>query len=484
MLRAVEGVFLFQYKFDPHPNATLVSGQTYSEYLSELQDRIVGIQENQHANAMYDSIWAFTLALNSLTSEELENFTPGLDNNVSEIVEGHLKALQFSGALGNVVFSDQREVVTEVDIFHVREGEAVYTGQYNPLTGNITDLLSPEIIPKDDFETVTLLASEIHFLVAYPVVIALLIFTTVILVMFIYHWNKPSIKASSPILGLLIFAGCYMLYTGTLLSSMREIIDPKLFGPMCQAEAWFTATGVQLIFSTLFMRLLRIYRIFFYKVFEMPGRIWSDRALVTLVLIPVTVTILLLILWTVLDPVSTDFIVPLSEQMNEFPRVGAICGGTYAIWASVIVFGVNGVTIVAVVFLAILTRKVHLDSFKDSKQVNLFVFSTVVCLCTWFPYALTFVQVIPIPEAGYCFHVFPYLAVPFLCKVFLFLPKIWSSRHERRTIRRRKSSRSRSSSLRAVQRNSHIRLIALSSLSSPSQTSPSVVLRLNTAAIN
>jgi len=205
---------------------------------------------------------------------------------------------------------------------------------------------------------------------------------------------------------------------------------------MCQAEVWFTATGMQLIFSTLFMRLLRIYRIFFYKVFETPGMIWSDRALVTLVLIPVTVTILLLILWTVLDPVSTEFIIPLSEQMNEFPRVTALCGGSYSIWAGAIVFGWNGTTIAAVTFLAILTRKVQIDSFKDSRQVNLFVFSTVVCLCTWFPYALTFVTSIPIPEAGYCFSVFPYLVVPFLCKVFLFVPKIWSSRNEMRMIRR------------------------------------------------
>ena len=69
------------------------------------------------------------------------------------------------------------------------------------------------------------------------------------MVLFIYYWNKPSIKATSPYLSVLILAGCYMLYTGTLFSSMREIVDPKLFGPMCQAEVWFTATGMQLIFS-------------------------------------------------------------------------------------------------------------------------------------------------------------------------------------------------------------------------------------------
>ena len=60
-------------------------------------------------------------------NRQREGFTSGLDNNVTEIVEGHLKALQFTGALGSIAFSEQREVVTEVDIFHVREGEAVYT---------------------------------------------------------------------------------------------------------------------------------------------------------------------------------------------------------------------------------------------------------------------------------------------------------------------------------------------------------------------
>ena len=59
MLRALEGVFLLKYRLQPNPNTTLVSGQTYSEYLMELQDHTVGTQENHHANALHDSIWAF-----------------------------------------------------------------------------------------------------------------------------------------------------------------------------------------------------------------------------------------------------------------------------------------------------------------------------------------------------------------------------------------------------------------------------------------
>ena len=438
MLRAVEGVFLLQYKFNPDPNATLVSGQAYSEYLSQLRNRTAGMQENQHADAMYDSIWAFALALNNLTSEELESFSPGLDNNVTAIVEGHLKDLRFSGALGNIVFSEQREVVTKVDIFHVREGEAIYTGQYNPLTGNITDLLFPEMIPNDDFETVNILLSPAHFIVTYTVVIALLIFTTVILVIFIYHWNKPSIKASSPILSLLIFAGCYMLYTVCLLAGASNFNVP-IFGSNCLAQVWFGATGVQLIYSVLFMRLLRIYRIFFF-VFKKPGKLWSNHAMVALSFVPVSMTILLMIIWTVSDPIVTGYTTPVLDMTSDPPRYtrNIFCRSNQLIvWLSVVLYGVNGVTIIGVIVLSTLTRKVHLDCFRDTKQVNLFVLSTVACLFVWLPYTVLFTNYIVIPDAAQVFSILPYLIIPFLCKLLLFIPKIWSARHERKTLRRK-----------------------------------------------
>ena len=452
MLRAVEGVFLLQHKFNP---ATLVSGQTYSEYLSQLRNRTAGVQENQHADAMYDSIWAFALALNNLTSEELESFSPGLDNNVTAIVEGHLKDLRFSGALGNIVFSEQREVVTKVDIFHVREGEAIYTGQYNPLTGNITDLLFPEMIPNDDFETVIIRLSPAYFIVTYTVVIALLVFTTVILVIFIYHWNKPSIKASSPFLSLLIFAGCYMLYTVCLLAAASNS-DVRSYGPNCQAQVWFGATGVQLIYSALFMRLLRIYRIFFF-VFKKPGFLWSNHTMFALSFVPVSVTILVMIIWTASDPIVTAFTTPMLDMTSDPPRYtrNVFCiSDQLIVWLSVELYGINGITIIGVTVLSILTRKVHLDCFRDTKQVNLFVLSTVACLFVWLPYTLLFTNYLIIPDASQVFSILPYLIIPLLCKLLLFIPKIWSARHERKTLRRKPHIRAALAAMHANRKSS------------------------------
>ena len=428
MRRALEGVFFLRYRLQPTPNTTLVSGQTYTEYLMELADRTNVTQENYHADALHDSIWAFALALNNSVPGELERER----RNLTASLERNLRGVHFYGTLGEIAFNEEREVVTGVDVFHVRDGEEIYAGNYSPITGNIAVQLPPERIPSDDFERVVVSISRAFPIVVYVIVAIELVFTTVVLALFIYYWNMPLIKATTRILSLLILAGCYMMHIAALIVATTEFLPDEFFGPLCQLEIWCTAIAVQLIYTTLFMRLLRVYRIFFFRVFDKPGTIFSNRAILVQICIPVSLIILLLILWTSLAPAYTDF-VPVSGQTSGPPLSAKVCGGdNFPIWAIVIVYGVNGITILAVAVIATLTRKVRLDCFKDSKEVNSFVFLTVLCLLIWLPYTITFSLNVPIAEASFCFGVFPYIVIPFLCQVFLFVPKIWLSRHESR----------------------------------------------------
>ena len=426
MQTAVEGVFLLKYRLQPNLNTVLVSGQTYSEYLMELHNCTSSMQVNQHANSLHDSIWAFALALNNSVSEEL-----GLNNrNMTTFVEKGLRKVHFSGSQGIIAFNEEREVVTDVDIFHVRNGEEIYVGHYTQATKNITVHLPSERIPRDDFVLRLHLAFPISIFVITAI---LLVFTAVVLILFIYYWNKPSIKATSRYQSLLMLAGCCMMYVAALLGATPEVLVDDLHGPLCQVETWFTEVGVQLIYSTLFMRLLRIYKIFrsSSNLKQVHGMIWSDQGLAALSFIPVSVTIILLTLWSILYPPSTTYVMPF-QQMGDSPYLVPICSGstTSTAWFAAIIYGVNGISITAVGILATLTRKVEINLFNDSKEVNTFMFSTVVCLCLWIPYTLIFILYIPLPQAVFCFALTPYLVIPFLCKVFLFIPKIWRSRHE------------------------------------------------------
>ena len=358
----------------------------------------------------------------------------GLKNsNMTRLVKKNLRKIHFSGSQGDITFNEEREVVTEVDIFRVRNGEEMYAGHYTQVTRNITVHLPSERIPRGDFVIRLHLAFPISVIIITAI---LLVFTLVVLVLFIYYWNKPSIKATSRYQSLLMLAGCCMMYMAAIVVAIAEFVSYSLIGPLCQVDICFSAVGVQLIYSTLFMRLLRIYKIFLTSsnLRKLQGKIWSDQGLAVLSFIPVSVTIILLALWSTLYPVSTGYVTPSIPFSSDSTHLVPVCSGSTAsiVWLAVTYYGVNGIPIVAVAILATLTMKVEMNIFKDTKEVNSFVFATVVCLSVLSPYTLTFTEYIQIPQIAFCFVVCPYLVVPFFCKLFLFIPKIWFSMHELR----------------------------------------------------
>ena len=122
-----------------------------------------------------------------------------------------------------------------------------------------------------------------------------------------------------------------------------------------------------MIYSALLMRLIRIYR-FFFHIFKKPGKLWSNPAMLVFTFI-VSVAILLMILWSVLDPLVTAYLPSVFDPTSNPPQYVArvVCSGREVIvWLSIALYGVNGVTVLAVAVLAILTRKVHLENFKDT----------------------------------------------------------------------------------------------------------------------
>ena len=285
-----------------------MSGDTYKEYRQEYYRRLgnKSVAGYLHANALHDSVWAFALALNNsldtLTSRDLVYHQPGIKSNVTSIIESNLRDLNFSGTLGQIYFTGGREAETTVDILQVKNGSAVQIGYYSPYSQNLALQLLPETIPKDDFGRVRRRAHPAAPIVTLTVTALLIVATTVVLLLFIYHWNKPAIKATSPFLGLILLFGCYLLYMAVLLVAIREYNDS--FGQLCQAIFWFGCIGTELVYATLFVRLLRVYRLFFY-VFEKPGKMWSDWSMTILILLIVSVQFLLLLLWSSVDPLTT-----------------------------------------------------------------------------------------------------------------------------------------------------------------------------------
>ena len=212
-------------------------------------------------------------SLENLTAEDLQHY--GLGNSkLTSVITNNMQMVNFSGATGQIHFNEFHESDTEVHILQIQSGEAVHIGSYNPMSQNLTLHLQPsETIPEDDFEIIRLKLDQALPIVTLVAVGLMLVLTTIILILFLHHWNKPAIKATSPYLSLLIFAGCYLLYGAVIILALREYMDN--FGELCQSEFWFDIIGTLLIYRTLFVRLLRVYRIFFH-VFQKPGK-FLDR---------------------------------------------------------------------------------------------------------------------------------------------------------------------------------------------------------------
>ena len=442
MMKALDNALFINYKFETGlQNQPLVSGDTYKEYRQEYYRRLgnKSVAGYLHANGLHDSVWAFALALNNsldtLTSQDLVYHQPGIKSNVTSIIESNLRDLNFSGTLGQIYFTGGREAETAVDILQVKNGSAVQIGYYYPYSQNLVLQLHllPETIPKDDFGRVRRRLNSAAPIVTLTVTAILIVATTVVLLLFIYHWNKPAIKATSPFLGLILLFGCYLLYMAVLLIAIREYNDS--FGQLCQAIYWFGGIGIELVYATLFVRLLRVYRFFFFNVFEKPEKMrWSDQSMIILIVLIVSVVVLLLLLWTTVDPlITTEALFFDTSSMPPSYSVTLFCFSSFFwVWLSFIFYGCNYFTILAVCILAVKTRSIKHESFKDTKTVNAFVFISIMALIICFAFATTFAATnVEEIELAYTFDFLPYMVIAVFCKVFLFIPKIWSARVEK-----------------------------------------------------
>ena len=184
------------------------------------------------------------------------------------------------------------------------------------------------------------------------------------------------------------------------------------------------------------MRLLRVYRIFFH--YQKVGKLWSDGGILVFIALLSSLSIILLILWTAIDRLRTDeFEVFLSTGDSPHIDVYLNCESDYlGAWLGIII-GYNGLIMLAVLALAIMTRKVKIESFRDTKEVNAFVFITVFIIVVCIPLSLILQGATD--AALYSTFVLRELClilVPVACKAFVFAPKIYYAHFDDPTRRR------------------------------------------------
>lgn len=439
MQTAVEGVVLLQHDVNSEYDRFIdLANYTYGEYLALYNQSLENVSFptcNQEpdilsANALHDSVIAFAYALNnSLPGAPLDCI--GMHDCIAtETIESHLKAVNFSGAGGDISFDPTTHeliAASAVNIYQILGGEPSFLARFNET-----------IMYKDEsalnisytFDDIIIRLPLALPLITLVVVGICIVITIVVSILFFHYRNSPEIKATSPLLSSIILFSCFLLYSSVTLTTIRYgFTSGQVYANLCASEIFLYLVGVQLIFATLFIRLLRVSRIFFN--YEPVGVAWSDKVLTLYIGIILSVTVILLIAWMAAGDframMRSTFVTYTSPPQFD---IELSCISNHQPLFLSLLFGYSGMLMLLVMILAIKTRKVSIDIFKDTKSVNIFVFCSVGILGLFIP--LSFItETLPGTAAlilSFLFHVAPLVVVATVCVFLLFIPKLYRSR--------------------------------------------------------
>jgi hypothetical protein len=369
----------------------------YNMYVKKLLDhsqlRNITLQPNRYAYVAYDLVWETALTLSS--RQQLN---------------------------GTVRYQGQRKM----NVIQIKDHNGVIESliaTYSPHSGelNVCDKEFKRIAPSDRLPLVIFGVPPAYTIIFSIISVIVFVIETSVLIVYICFRKEPEIKSTSFSLSLLMFFGCYLcnIYTPVVLYFQQPHIGlHEMEDGLCHVRLWLSNTGIFFIEVTLLVKLLRVYRIFFRYKAKPIGRKCSDIFLVCYVLIILSPSIIMHVLWSLLD--SYGFIL-VQTPIQSYKS----CGPVKPIWSILLIVYGNFITI-ALVTVAIKTRKIRHKQFKDSRKVNIYLFCfTIVSAMTfgyWFlldqsntyEYYLSFIPL----------HIGLSLIV-LLCQSLLFVPKVF-----------------------------------------------------------
>lgn len=259
------------------------------------------------------------------------------------------------------------------------------------------------------------------------------IFVTTILTLYIYFRKEPEIRATSVSVSLSMFLGCYLMLAYVPLHyavGEKNRATPLNGKVACNALLWLSGVGLSmsLIIATLTVKMLRVYIIFF-KPLSYKKKLFSDPVLFLYILMLVSPTAFILILWLAVNPLDhyEDRIV-----YKSYIYVIQACKAENQVllwYGALIIYTMF--LLMALSVLAFKTSKIRYKNFKDTKEVNAFAFIVVFAIILTFIHWWFHRYVLPLTSQNltaslitvYTGHIF----IVTSCQICLFLPKICSA---------------------------------------------------------
>ena len=449
LLFALENAILFSFELaQSNPQTKLVSGITYEEYHRQYLTQLELLQEEERfsqynnsiatnenhtlfANPMYDEVFSLALALNQslpLLNELNISLQDDLATNrtaITEAIETQFTRIAFQGATGFISFDENREGLSPIVLYQVRNSSVVTIGEYDSVTNHLTlTNINASSVPDDQIETKFKRIAQPISVFVFTASGLTVIYTSVVLFFVLLCSQSKVIKAISPILSVVIFIGCYMESLAAILRTIVYAfsIPTVAYQVVCCLEIWLGSTGLNLVLSTVLLKLARIYRIFTY--FGKTGKIWSDVSLLFMVLsINFPVNLYLAIWFAVETPMQKRAMITRTDVVPPFIEVTNRCYSENFQVLLIILFIPSIILLFIVIIFALLTRKINRANFKDTKKITAYVVLIFVTIVFALP-AWKLLEVANLEDFAHLALTMGFVCVALLTVSFLFLPKI------------------------------------------------------------
>ena len=307
-----------------------------------------------------------------------------------------------------------------VDIYHFSKN-LIPISKYSVTNGLSSVTLSQ--IPSDLPLQSSLTAYIIFSLIYLPIFIIL----TVTLLLYLRFRNEPEVKATGVSLNILIFIACYLLLVYPAVLSLNllpnfERVNLSLRNFFCFLLFWTNGLSfpTALILSILLVKLVRVYRVFnYYGVMKK----WECHD-VTLMIYVLLLMIPFIIICIVLS-IPSGYVSGVTYFFHNGQFIAFLnCKHPHYIYWY---FGQPYLLILSVllIVMAMKTRKIKHENFKDTKKVIALMTIVIIIFCLgtgggflFFALGFHYLYI-------YALHILGQCSLIMLCIIFLFLPKLY-----------------------------------------------------------
>ncbi|RDD37872.1 Gamma-aminobutyric acid type B receptor subunit 2 [Trichoplax sp. H2] len=419
-----------------------ISGKAGTQYYQRLENNLnqsnTSFSISDSIGTIYDAVWSLALGLNrteqrlnmnktSITEFDYQNtfIRSVLVEKLSKLsfygVTGYISFLNGSSRLGDVTISQQQ-------VWDSRTAVAFYNIQKNTLEINNASLKWPEGTPPKDRLIITVIIRAIapELFIPFAIVSCLgILFSLAIMIYVAMKRHNRQIKMSSPKLNYCILFGCILCYISVILNGM----DAALVGYenrkyACIAEIWFLSLGFTVAFGSVMLKTWRIFKIF--TNVAKVKLIIKDIHLIFRLVQLLAIDIIVLILWTIIDPMTTTDVGIGQERQHDGQNIiryrFQACSSEQSIVWLITIFAFKLSMLLYGVSLAWRTRKVSIPSLNDSRSLGLTIYNIFVLSSTGVTVGMLSNNVL---NAGFALKA----AFVILCTTssicLIFIPKLW-----------------------------------------------------------